>query len=269
MITTYNSQQPGLNLVIMAGVHGDERCGLDAFATLLPTFRPKTGKVTFIIGNPKALALGTREFEANLNRMFRPDKDLSTAEQATYEYRRSRELMSILSEADALLDIHSSTTKQTVPFVICEKQSFDCVAHLPVDVVVTGIDALHPTGTDAFVNQTGGLGICIECGNHNDDTTTSVALAAINSFLQYFDVVNATTAKTQRTQRRIQAKWIYKNNEVFTLRHDFAEFEKIPAGKVIGVDGTTEISAPYDGVILFPHNRTTKNSEAFLFGSEC
>jgi hypothetical protein len=39
--------------------------------------------------------------------------------------------MEILDKCDALLDIHASFTKDSVPFVICEKQSFDIARILP------------------------------------------------------------------------------------------------------------------------------------------
>lgn len=267
MITTFNSSRPGLNLIIMAGVHGDEVCGLEAFTRYIPNFQPLNGCVTFIIGSPKAVVANKREFKTNLNRMFRPDTELSQQELLSYEYQRSRELMSILAKADALLDIHSSTTKQTVPFVICESQSFDCVAHLPVEKVVSGIDILHPTGTDAFVNMSGGKGICIECGNHNDAQSVDVALEAIESFLGYFGVINKP--KTQlKNQSYIKADTIYKNINEFVLAREFKEFEKVSKGDVIGIDGTQSILAPYNGVILFPNNRKKTNQEAFLFGVE-
>jgi succinylglutamate desuccinylase len=268
MIKIFDSKKPGPNLVIMAGVHGDETCGLKAFDAILPTFKPLQGRVIFIIGSPRAVDVGRREFEGNLNRMFRSDPEITDVERNTYEYKRSRELMPILKKADALLDIHSSTTEQTIPFTICEKQSFEVVAQLPVEVVVSGIDALHPTGTDAFVNQSGGLGICIECGNHTDPNATNTAIEAISKFLSYFNVTNKKSSHPVNKQRFVNAEWIYKNKNRFTLSKDFQEFERIRKDAIIGLDGAEQIEAPYDGVILFPHNREESNTEAFLFGRE-
>ena len=268
MIKIFDSKKPGPNIVIMAGVHGDELCGLNAFDAILPTFKPVRGRVTFIIGNPQAVDVRRREFEGNLNRMFRPDSEISEVERNIYEYKRSRELMPILTEADALLDIHSSTTGQTIPFAICEKQSFSAVAQLPIEIVVSGIDVLHSTGSDAFVNQSGGLGICIECGNHNDPNATNIAIEGIVRFLSYFNVTTEKSNNFINKQRFVNARWIYKNKKNFTLSKDFKEFENVSKGSVIGLDGEKEIKAPYDGVILFPHNREESNTEAFLFGKE-
>lgn len=268
MIKIFDSKEPGPNLVVMAGVHGDEKCGLSAFDAILPTFSPLRGRVTFIIGNPEAVKVNQREFEGNLNRMFRQDSEITETQRNTYEYKRSRELIPILAEADALLDIHSSTTEHTTPFVICEKQSFEVVSKLPVEIVVSGIDVLHPTGTDAFVNLSGGLGICIECGNHNDSNATSIAVEVVNRFLTYFNIVEGNSNGDTNKQRFVHADWIYKNKGNFTLSKDFQEFEKVSEGSIIGLDGKEEIRAPYDGVILFPNNRTKPSTEAFLFGKE-
>lgn len=268
MITTFDTKKDGPNLVVMGGVHGDEPCGVAAVREAMSRYAITRGRITWVIGSPKAVASSRREYQTNLNRMFRPDSLLSDYEKQTYEYMRSRELMPILVEADALLDIHSSTTPETLPFVICEPQSYQTASLLPATIVVSGIDSLHPTGTDAYVNQTGGQGICIECGNHNDPQAVAVANEAIRNFLYAFDVLESSESVSSITQRYIKAEWIYKNESEFKLAKNFSEFAKINAGEVIGYDGVREVYADKSGIILFPHNRTNPASEAFIFGVE-
>lgn len=261
----WTASTPGPNLVVMAGVHGNEPCGLEAITALKDTIELTRGQLTFVVGSPAAVTAGQREYEANLNRLFRPDEMLSEEEKMTYEYRRSRELMPLLADADALLDLHSSGTADTEPFVICEPQSFKTAAHLPAAVVVSGIDTLHPTGTDAYVNQCGGQGICLECGNHTDPAASQLAETAIVSFLRSFQVV-AGPRPESREQHSIRAEWIYRNRAEFVLQKQFREFESVQEGEVIGYDDGEAVRAPYDGNILFPHNRSIPGTEAFLFG---
>ncbi len=268
MIQIFTSNKPGPNLVVMAGVHGDESCGLEAFADILHTLSITKGVVTFVIGNPKAVARHKRVFNTNLNRMFRTDLLLNDNEKRTYEYVRSRELMPMLAEADALLDIHSTATPESTPFVICESSAYECAQVLPVQTVLSGIDALHPTGTDAFVNQTGGLGICIECGNHNDVFGKDIATEAIMNFLHFFGVIDREAQLQKRVQSHLQAEWLYTNKNTFTLSKQFSEFEKVTKGTRIGVDGTELIVAPYDGYIVFPQSVTAPNGEAFVYCRE-
>ena len=268
MITTFDTKITGPNLVIMAGVHGDEPCGVVALREAMSKYTITRGRITWIIGSPEAVINSRREYQTNLNRMFRADWLLSKFEKQTYEYVRSRELMPILAEADALLDIHSSTTPDTIPFVICESQSYQTAALLPVTIVVSGIDTLHPTGTDAYVNEKGRQGICIECGNHNDLQAVEVAKEAIKSFLCAFGVIQIEELASPIAQRYIKAEWIYKNKSKFLLAKDFPEFARINEGEVIGYDGGKAIYANTSGVILFPQNCTESGREAFVFGKE-
>ncbi len=268
MIQIFTSNKAGPNLVVMAGVHGDEPCGLEAFADILHTLLITKGMVTFVIGNPKAVAKHKRVFNTNLNRMFRSDSHLSDDEKGTYEYVRSRELMPILASADALLDIHSTATPESTPFAICESLAHECAQVLPVQTVLSGIDALHPTGTDAFVNQSGGLGICIECGNHDDVLAKDIAVEAIMNFLHFFGVIDRETQLQKSMQSYMQAEWLYANKNVFTLSKQFSEFEKVTEGARIGVDGTDVVVAPYDGFIVFPQSVVAPDGEAFVYCRE-
>lgn len=268
IVKKIKASKSGPNLVVMAGVHGDEICGLRAIDAVVSQLEILKGSITFLVGSPKAVATGTREFESNLNRMFRSEKQLTVQEMQTYEYRRSRELMPLLKNADALLDLHSSTTGTTEPFVICEEKSYACAASLPVSIVVSGFDALHPMGTDAYVNQCGGLGICIECGNHTDASAEYIAVTAIQNFIAYFGMCKRESMSQLHTQRHIRATCLYKNKSVFTLAKNFSEFEKVGEGTVVGTDGVNKVKAPYDSVIIFPQNCSIPHKEAFVLGRE-
>ena len=266
MITTFNTKIDGPNLVIMAGVHGDEPCGVSALIEAMTKYTIIRGRITWVIGSPKAVNNSCREYQTNLNRIFRDDLSLSEFEKKTYEYARSRELMPILAEADGLLDIHSSTTLDTIPFIICEQHSYQTASFLPAKVIVSGIDVLHPTGTDAYVNKMGGQGICIECGNHNDPQAVTVARAAIESFFCAFGMIQTKELGIPTSHRYIKAERIYKNKSTFVLTKDFPEFARINKGDVIGYDGGREVCADRSGVILFPQNCTEQGREAFVFG---
>ena len=46
---------PGPTSVILAGIHGNEPCGIIAFERILPSLKINSGKVIFEIGNPLAI----------------------------------------------------------------------------------------------------------------------------------------------------------------------------------------------------------------------
>ena len=109
-------EKRGTTSVILAGVHGDETCGLEAFKKLLPELEIEAGRVFFIYANPLAIKAGKRFIEANLNRMLKNENLITTKEKNSYEYNRAKFLKIYLNQAEALLDIHSSSNNQAGVF---------------------------------------------------------------------------------------------------------------------------------------------------------
>ena len=253
--------------VILAGVHGDERGGIDAFQKILHNLKIQNGKVFFILGNPRAIEKGVRFTESNLNRMFKDDTLISKEEKETYEYKRAQFLKTYLDQASALLDIHSSFTPKSQPFVIAEPNSSEITKFLPFDLIVSGFDNVEPGGTDYYMNKNGSIGICIECGYLDDIDTQNTAKDSIFSFLKIRGHIESLDLLEPINQSFILIDTIYytKTNK-FILAKEFKDFEKISAGQKIATDGEEEIVSDKDGVILFARNLTQKNDEGYLFG---
>lgn len=260
---------PGPTSIILAGIHGDEVCGLQAFADLLPTLHITHGRVIFSYGNPKAIEAHRRYTQMNLNRLFKQESAYSPEEKESYEYTRASFLKPLLLEADALLDIHASHTIGSRPFVICEPTAMDIAAFLPVDTVVTGLDAVQPGGTDGFMHRAGKVGICVECGYIQDDSSTAVAKQAIEAFLMAQGHMVSDVAVRPHKQVHVHIEELYRTKqEKFVLTKEFLDFEPVFKDQVLGFDGETPIAAKDDGVILFARNRNYRGGEAFLFGKQ-
>ena len=58
--TIFTGALPGKTSVIIAGIHGNEMCGIKAFEKILPSLSIDCGKVIFLIGNPVALSENKR-----------------------------------------------------------------------------------------------------------------------------------------------------------------------------------------------------------------
>lgn len=269
-IAVLKGSNPGKNLVIMAGVHGNEICGIRALEELVPQLVITSGIVTFLLGNIEAIRTGTRQVEQNLNRMFRPDVDINSEEKSSYEYRRSRELMPILSQADALLDIHSSRSKEASPFAICEPHSFFIAEKLPVPIVSYGWDKLEPGGTDYFVNKCGGYGICVECGYHIDPASVERAKQSVMTFLALMGATRDLTyvISQQKKQRRIRVYGIYHTIRNFRPARNFVDFGPVQQGELIGVDGDEEVRAEDNCLVIFVEQCDGSGEEAFLIAQE-
>jgi len=259
-------QENGSTSIVLAGVHGNEGCGIEALEQLTSSLHIESGRVLFLIGNPRAVEQNVRFTEANLNRMFKPDTLLSVAEKSSYEYTRAQFLKKYLDEADALLDVHASRTPESRTFVICEENGLPISKYLPVDLVVSGIDAIQPGGTDYYMNAHGKVGVCVECGYLGDPESTNVAKESILAFLATRGHITRDTSA--RKQSHLQVFYMYVTKfSLFSLTKPFKDFENITREQPIGRDGTEEVRAPHDCVILFPGSRGKAGDEAFLLGT--
>lgn len=262
-----NGIEPGPTSMILVGVHGNERCGVEAIEQLLPTLTIEKGKVIIAYGNPRAIEQDVRFTETNLNRMFKSDDQLTDGEKNSYEYNRAQFLKQYLDQADVLLDVHASFTLVSKRFVIGEPNSKNITQYLPVDTVVYGFDAIQPGGTDYYMNTIGKIGICIECGYLGDPASTEVAKESILAFLQSMGHMEGRNEIQQQQIIQITTMYMTKTDN-FILKKEFDDFEEVKEGEVIGIDGVEEIKAEYDGIILFARNRKKRGEEGFLLGTK-
>lgn len=266
-VITMRGKMEGPTSIILAGVHGDEKCGVEAFQKILSTLTIDKGRVIFVYGNPRAIVANQRFVEANLNRMFKHPEDLSQEEKESYEYGRAQFLKQHLTQADALLDIHASSIPDSKRFAICEKNAMTIAQYLPVDLVVSGFDAVEPGATDWYMNSIGTIGICLECGYTQDLQTTRIAEESIFAFLKAREHIPNTCTPQKQSYVHMFKKYYAKTNS-FVLSKPFENFEVVAKNQRIGIDGNEEISAENKCVILFAHNGTKMNDEVFLLGEE-
>ncbi|MFA6297147.1 MAG: succinylglutamate desuccinylase/aspartoacylase family protein [Candidatus Paceibacterota bacterium] len=257
-------KEAGPTSIILAGVHGNERCGVEALNKIAPSLEINRGKVFILYGNPRAIEQDIRFTEANLNRMFRLDEEISEEEKGSYEYSRAQFLKKYLDQSDVLLDIHASYTPKSPTFIICEENSRNITKNLPFEIVVSGFDQVEPGGTDYYMNTTGKIGICVECGYLKDAQSVENAEKSIHAFLCARG--HKDDEKQKIDQTNIQMYKIYLSETNFELAKEFYDFEEIKSGQIIGKDGEKEIFAPKDSIILFARNIKKAGDEAFLLG---
>ncbi|MFA7191895.1 MAG: succinylglutamate desuccinylase/aspartoacylase family protein [Candidatus Paceibacterota bacterium] len=259
-------QNEGPTSVIMAGIHGNEPCGVRAFKKLEHKLKIKSGKVIFLLGNPVALKDNVRFVEQNMNRMFaEQNKEYTEEEKNSYEYRRAQFIKMFLDEADALLDIHSTRNK-SLPFVFTEGNAFDIVNYFPKEVsrIVININEYEPGGTDGYMYEKDKIGICIECGQHDSKNADKVAIKSIMIFLQKRGHIKDSTKKKLPKEIVMVNSIYFTKTDNFKMAKQFVDFEKIKMDQLIGTDGNEEIRAKQKGLIMFAHDCDKIGSEAFL-----
>lgn len=253
----------GKNIVILAGVHGNETCGVKLFDSFIQNIKIDSGKVTFIYANLEAIRQGKRFIEANLNRCFlfeQPDEIKKTLEGKT-----ALEIMPYLEKADSMLDIHASYTKNSVPFVICGKRQAENAGIFDAEIVVCNIDPFHPGSTDYFMNDLKKPGFCFECGYLGDEKTKEIAEKAVISFLRYNK--NIPGEAETRFQRKVTICGIYRNKfGCFKKARDFSDFETLEGKTLIGYDGEKEVFGMKGDILLFVRDCYNLGDECFLIG---
>lgn len=260
----------GETSLILVGVHGNESCGVEAVEKILPNLTVERGTVFIAYGNPRAIERNVRFTEANLNRMFKPDAQLTEAEQGSYEYERARYLKTLMQQAEKLLDVHASFVPDSKPFIICEKNAYQLASQLPFETVVSGFDHVEPGGTDYYMNAIGKEGISVECGYLADPASTERAGDVIMKFLQVRGHVREGLAQYDSVLQsyfRMHTLYLTKTDN-FTLARPFADFDIIHKGELIGTDGTEAIVAEAESIILFARNPGQAGDEAFLQGEK-
>ncbi|MBU2496944.1 MAG: succinylglutamate desuccinylase/aspartoacylase family protein [Nanoarchaeota archaeon] len=261
-----NSKKKGPIVVIMGGVHGDEICGVKVIDFLKKHIKEiDRGTIYLIYGNPLAIKQEKRFVEMNLNRAFLQENKIDKIKINSYEYKRAKELMPILSSANFLLDIHSSKTPNAKPFVICEPHSYKLISHLPFQIVSSGWDKLEPGSTDAYVNKNKKYGICIECGYHTDKKTYDLAKKSALIFLNETVILKGENYKSiTYPQKIINVYKIYITKTNFKPVRQFLDFELIKSNELIGFDGKKEIRTKKESFIIFCRQRKLPGEEAFL-----
>ncbi|MDO8469538.1 MAG: succinylglutamate desuccinylase/aspartoacylase family protein [bacterium] len=261
--------EPGKTAIVLAGVHGNEPNGVAAIQSLVASLSVSFGIVYLIIGNPRAVEKGVRSTEMNLNRAFRPGALLNAAERGSYERRRALDLMPYFDMGDALLDLHSSASPQSIPFAICEPHSYPVAERLPVSIRSSGWDTLEPGATEYYMNQRGKVGICLECGYHGDTQGVTFARESVLTFLSALGFApHSAIASGIRTQRTVAMFHIHITETDFSPSRAFADFEKVRTGELIGTDGGRSVPAPTNCVVVFCRERHCPGEEAFLLGRE-
>lgn len=296
--------QPGLRLVILGAVHGNEVCGTRAITRLLSELESSAlqierGTLTLVpVTNPLAYQRGQRQGDRNLNRNLRP-----TPEPQDFEDRIANVLCPLLAAHDVLLDLHSFHTPGQ-PFVMLGPRDNQgglepfahaaeeerLAAHLGVTRIVEGwldtyalgvarrrerypdanpllLDEAYGIGTTEYMRSCGGYGVTLECGQHEDPAAPDVAWHAICQTLALLKLADLPLAAPAAEFE------ILRLQDVTDLEHaddhfarPWSSFDCVAAGDVIGQrrDGET-VRAEREGFILFPNPRALPGNEWFYF----
>jgi succinylglutamate desuccinylase len=252
----------GPQVVVLGGVHGNEvtgvmlverlRADLDSGALALAG-----GTLTLVVGNPRAVELGTRGSEphADLNRSFTA-RTLDTNGPDTYEARRARELAPLIAASDLVIDLHA-TNKPSDPFAIAivdNAEHREICALFPCDKLLLVPDDVIGGTTAAYAEAHGSIGLCFESGWAGDLTQVDAMRVSVETILAHVGMLVARPSAIypQAVYALTEAILLTDRGFAFAASRGERSFEPFSKGDLIGAYGETELRAPYDGMLMFP-----------------
>lgn len=290
----------GPKLIVMGAVHGNEICGPEAILKAIADCRAgrlsiRRGTVTFVpVANMKAYRQGTREGDRNLNRDLR-EKTIPT----DYEDKVGNRICALLREHDVLLDIHSFRG-EGVPFVFAgpsdntglmepfglSAQEGQFAARLGTPVVIHGWlevyarfleerarlgfqskAASEGVGTTEYMRFSGGYGVTLECGTHEDPAAVGVGYRAILNALAILGIVDAPMPPValERAIRIVDVVLCREEGDL--LEGAWRTGDAVLQGAVIArrADGEP-VTAPAAGYIVFPNAKAVPGDGICYFG---
>ena len=258
--------KPGKTTIILAGIHGNEICGVKALDKLIPSLKIESGRVILIYANLEAIKQNKRFIEKNLNRCFvekQPEDMINTI-----EGRTAKEIIPYLDSADILLDLHASNNPDTIPFVICDEKQIANASIFDANIISFNWDPFEPGSTDYYMNKKNKPAFCFECGYANDKNTIKIAKKAIINFLTFTKNISGNL-RIKENQKFYRIKSIYKNKSYpFKKSRFFMDFEKVNQETIIGLEGDQSVWINKNDAVLFLKDSENLNEECFLIAEE-
>ena len=285
-VTRLDSGKPGPHALITALTHGNELCGAIALDFLFKhDVRPTNGILSLAFSNVAAFQRfdarepdASRFVDEDINRLW----DIATLDgpRQSVELKRARALRPLIDTIDFLLDLHSMQHATPALALAGTKKKGRRLAEavgVPQTIVV---DKGHAAGKRmrdyaAFDDDASPkAALLVECGQHWEKSSATVALEATLRFLKSFDMLDAAALRhlpaanppPQRTIEVTEAVTVKADRFEFTER--YIGLEVIPrAGTVIGADGDRPVTTPYDDcVLIMPSRRLTRGQTAVRLG---
>jgi len=277
----FSADQPGLHIVFLGNVHGNEPYGRIALERLRNSLQNgnlslKQGRVTLLpCCNPQAAAQNMRFVDVNLNRMI--GRDLVELHKDAYECDFAHQIMDVIDTADILIDLHSFT--QTMPpCVMCIDES-DAARALAKMTAITRIVCDSPFltrhGSQTTVHYARSMSkpaVLVECGSHNDPTTIEVAYDVILRVLQGFNMIEPTSGDNAKTDEgNKHGEYIVIRSAIYRhadqeLAFPLSEVDFIKMGDpLFHCLKTDKIVRAEDSGYLFMKNANTPKGEEYAY----
>lgn len=273
----FDSGENGINLLILAAIHGNETAGTNALKRLINEIDAgsvvlKKGKLVVVpTCNPEAYKHDVRQIDENLNRVMTVH-DLPQ----TYEQKLANEICPLISMCDIMLDLHSTHCEGDVPFAFCDYPDANnkrLIDGLDVDYVLEGWPDIYDVqgeiedfSTERCAHVYGKTGTTVECGYHKSAEAVELAYSAIMSTLSQFGLVDSMLQKKRDKTHILMKNFVVKKRQG-KLCKNYKHLDIVVKGEEIArYDDGEILTVPENGYILLPNLKAEVGAEWYYFG---
>jgi len=272
--------RPGPTLLCVGGLHGNETAGVRALRKALERLGPRkaemTGELVGIVGNARALAVGRRFVDRDLNRAWTEERLARIRSEGPSDDAEDQEQLALLDTIERVveeargpvyvLDLHTTSGNggsfsafgDTLP-------NRDFAAHIPVPMVL-GLEELVEGTLLAFLGYHGLVGVVFESGQHDEPAAVDRAEAAILIALTAVGLLSRDRLpEASEAWKRLHREYRHLPRALeMRVRHDvgvgdgfvmepgYLNFQRIEEGEVLARDSGGLIKASESGRILMP-----------------
>ncbi len=279
MIGEFVGNADGPTLIVVGGIHGNERSGRSALDRVRERLRPieprLLGRVFLVTGNVRALAKEVRFVVYDLNRGWTRNniiRNTSRPISASSEDHEQHELLALFREvlqsaADEVyvLDLHS-TSAGGRPFATVgdtlRNRSF--ARKLPVTILLGIEEQLEGTMLE-FLNNEGAVTLGFEGGQHDDPASVDnheavILLSLVNAGILRPEDLPEAAGLSQRLRNasgtldilEVRHREAVSEIDEFRMEPGFRNFDPIRQGQVLASNRDGVITAPESGLIMMP-----------------
>lgn len=272
-------------IVLFVGIHGNEPAGIKAVDRLAESVEKSDiefyGSVYAISGNIKALELGIRYLDTDLNRLWEnmdggiETKTVNGAPKSPAEYEESLEIKESIDqiirkhrkEASDIIfaDLHTTSSRSCAFILLNDTLSNREIARtFPVPQILGIEENIHGTLL-SYINNLGYKAIGFEAGAHNDEISIERSEAFLWLLMDYNKVINLPSDKKRELEDQISVHSgvpdvyfeirhhkLVKHPEKFQMISGFQNFDLIEKDIPLAYENDKLLRAPMSGRIFMP-----------------
>jgi predicted deacylase len=280
-VWTFAASRRGPHLIVQALTHGNEVCGAIVLDwALREKLRPTRGTLTLAFANVAAYRrfdatdpFASRCVDEDFNRLWSPE--VLDGSRDSVELRRARELRPLYDRADYLLDLHSMS-EPCPPLAMAGQRrkglELARAVGAPQHIVIDGGHAAGRRLRDyTFFDEEADprTALLVECGQHWEAASPTVAAQAMLRFLRHFGMVEPHVLEASLEREPPPPQKLIEVTTTVTIRSDEFTFalpvqglQTIPVqGTTYAFDGGTPIRTPHDDCVLIMPTRKPKRGE--------